>query len=132
MSISFLDKFGDCFQCGYKNNNILLPRSHKKVYFEFFGIGFDERVMSELSGAPAVDVHAIQPTGRGGKIKEELIENLIAITRDEHNDFGGKKDFKEWLYYRHLRHILSVRPDYEIHKDYVKYLDFNVHAWANS
>jgi len=57
-------------------------KKYKKIYFEYYNIGEQDIVLSEVSGKLAVDIHHILPKGRGGK---DNIENLIALTREEHN-----------------------------------------------
>lgn len=77
---------------------------HKKIYFEAMGYTEGDFVASEVSGAAAVDIHAIECDGMGGSPSKEThrIENLIALTRKEHVMYGDKKQFKSWLYRNHL------------------------------
>ena len=57
-------------------------RKHVKLYLNHFGYGEQDYIPSELSGDPAVDIHHIE-YGRGRR--RDVIENLIAITREEHD-----------------------------------------------
>ncbi len=70
--------------------------NYKKVYCDFFGYAMtnDEFVPSEISGDQAIDIHHIYPKGMGGRktfvhvgktYDIDCIENLIAVTRPEHN-----------------------------------------------
>lgn len=55
-------------------------------------------IPSEISGQKAVDTHHIISRGRGG---DDRIENLMALTREEHVEFGDKN---EWMYFLLIRH----------------------------
>lgn len=100
-----------------------MGKHHKQILFDFLGIAEGDFVASELSGKPAVDSHAIVGNGRGGKKDDQPVENLIFLTRQEHFKFGERKQYKAWLYYRHLIHIQSIKPDYEINEAYKHYLN---------
>lgn len=68
-------------------------QKYKKTYLKAFGYDVSDPtqfVKSELSGKKAVDIHHIIGRGRGG---DDRIENLIALTRKEHIDFGDKNKF---------------------------------------
>ncbi len=69
--------------------------NYKKTYCKFFGyaISNDEWISSEISDARAIDIHHIFYKGSGGRktfvhegktYEIDCIENLIALTRDEH------------------------------------------------
>jgi len=83
--------------------------NYKKVYCTFFGYRMtnDEWIPSEVSNTRAIDIHHIVPKQMGGKLtflrdgKEfgiDSIENLIALTREEHNDAhnGNLSQDKLW------------------------------------
>ena len=61
--------------------------------------GYDESyfIPSEISGLPAVDINHINCRGMGGSKEKDNIENLIAVTREEHEEYGDKKEFIEFL-----------------------------------
>ena len=63
-------------------------KPHTKIYMKAFGYVLDDVIPSELSGNRAVDIHHIIGRGKGG---EDRIENLMALTRMEHQDYGDKK-----------------------------------------
>ena len=63
-------------------------KNHTKVYFTALGYDITDFVPSEISGAKAIDVCHIIGRGRGGK---DHIENLMALTREEH-DFHGENN----------------------------------------
>ncbi len=69
-----------------------------KTYCDYFGYVEDEYIPSEVSGKPAVDIHHIIFRSQGGK---DNIENLIALTREEHNEADGGKYSAEFLQEKH-------------------------------
>lgn len=70
----------------------------------YFGYGVEDFIPSEISGKRAVDIHHIEARGMGGSDKDD-IENLIALTREEHEMYGDKKQYKKWLKETHLKFI---------------------------
>ena len=82
-------------------------KAYTKLYFESFGFDVCDFVPSEISGGRAVDIHHIECKGMGGSPKnaKDRIENLIALTREEHTRFGDKKQYMFYLYARHLNYM---------------------------
>ena len=85
-------------------------KKYTKLYFDFFGVEYDpvsgwHNCKSEISGFPAQDIHHIDCKGMGGSKTKDTIENLIALTRDEHNEFGYKKQYIEYLKTVHANYI---------------------------
>lgn len=72
-------------------------QKHTKIYFDYFGYGEDDFVPSEISGDKAVDINHIDNRGMGGSKTKDYIENLIALTREEHEKYGDKKEYFEYL-----------------------------------
>lgn len=68
---------------------------------DYFGYSEGDFIPSELSGLPAVDIHHIEARGMGGTNKADAIENLMALTREEHIKYGDRKQHKEMLKERH-------------------------------
>lgn len=85
---------------------------HKEIYFKAFGYTPGDFVASEVSGNPAVDVHAIERDGMGGGKEGHRIENLIALTRAEHTKYGDKKQYKRFLFEVHLQHMNEHGVEY--------------------
>lgn len=69
-----------------------------KNYMDYFGYSEGDYIPSELSGKPAVDIHHIIKRSQGGS---DEAENLIALTRDEHDKAETYKYSKEYLKQRH-------------------------------
>lgn len=85
-------------------------KRHTKIYFDFFNVDYDpvsgwHNCISEISGLPATDVHHIEARGMGGSKYADRIENLMALTRDEHEKFGDKKQYIEYLKEVHRNYI---------------------------
>jgi 5-methylcytosine-specific restriction endonuclease McrA len=68
---------------------------------EYFGYGVEDYIACELCNARAVDIHHISCRGMGGTKKEETIDNLMALCRTCHIDYGDKKDFIDYLKEKH-------------------------------
>jgi len=82
-------------------------QNHTKIYFEAFGYDTQDAtqfVPSEISKLKAVDIHHIIGRGKKG---EDRIENLMAVTRIEHIEYGDKKEFMVLLLKIHRR-ILQI------------------------
>ncbi len=78
---------------------------YKKIYLEAFGYDPDDHsqfVPSEISTERSVDIHHILGKGRGGK---DRIENLMALTRTEHTDYGDKDEYMVYLLKIHRRRL---------------------------
>lgn len=80
-------------------------RKHTDIYLKGMGYHPSEFIPSEISDLPAVDTHHIIGRGKGG---EDRLENLMAVTRDEHLKFGDKKEHMVYLLTRH-REYLALR-----------------------
>jgi hypothetical protein len=87
--------------------------TYKLAYCKHFGYVWGEFMPSEISGAAAVDIHHIQPLQRGGTDKLNDVTNLIALTRKEHEDYGGLKQFKSTLYRIHLARLRIIGKDFD-------------------
>ena len=93
-------------------------KNHTKLYFSKLGFDTSDFIPSELSNQRAVDIHHIDCRGAGGTKKEDRIEELMALTREEHLKYGDKKQFMVMLYEKHLAYLKSKRVDFD--EDYIK------------
>lgn len=75
---------------------------HCKIYMAYFGYDTSDFIPSEISGKAANDIHHIERRGMGGSKDADNIENLMALTREEHLKYGDKKEQKEYLKSVHL------------------------------
>jgi hypothetical protein len=91
-------------------------KKHTKVYFNFFNVEYDpvsgwHNCVSEISGLPAVDIHHIESRGMGGSKNADRIENLMALTREEHEHYGDKTEHLEYLKQTHADYIKKFTQD---------------------
>lgn len=74
-------------------------RKYTKIYMDYFGYDVNSFISCEMCGLKAVDIHHIEAKGLGGNPSgdKDNIENLMALCRQCHIDFGDKKQHKEML-----------------------------------
>ena len=80
-------------------------QKHTKIYLNAFRYDTHDNnsfVPSEISEDRAVDIHHIIGRGKGG---EDRIENLMALTRIEHDTYGDKKEYMVMLLKIHRRRL---------------------------
>lgn len=63
----------------------------------FFGYDESDFIPSEISGKKAIDINHIHCKGMGGSKLKDNIENLIALTREEHEKYGDKTQYLNFL-----------------------------------
>jgi len=68
-------------------------RKYTKIYLEYFGYGDQDMIPCEICRTRAADIHHI--TGRG--IGKDVIENLMALCRECHNQAHAEKISKAEL-----------------------------------
>lgn len=88
-------------------------KQHTKNYYKFFDYPLDPDFSppSELSGKPANDIHHIDARKMGGSKDKDHIENLMALTREEHERYGDIKVYKNFLHKVHL-HFMQYQTPY--------------------
>ena len=79
-------------------------KKHTKIYLSALGFDETDYIKSELSDEKAVDIHHIIGRGKKG---EDRIENLMALTREEHIKFGDKKKYMYFLLTNHRNYLSS-------------------------
>jgi|TARA_Y100000310_G_scaffold118355_1_gene117235 5-methylcytosine-specific restriction endonuclease McrA len=79
-------------------------KKHVKLYMRHFGYVEGDFIPSEMSGKLAVDIHHVKFKSQGGK---DVIENLIALTRDEHDRAHFKKE--PYIYAKELFEIINQK-----------------------
>jgi len=72
-------------------------KKHTRVYMSFFGYDVSDFIPCEVCGSQAQDIHHIECRGMGGTKQADTIQNLMAVCRDCHINFGDKKEHKEYL-----------------------------------
>jgi hypothetical protein len=83
-------------------------KKHIKIYLNYFGFGEQSFIPSEISGKRASDIHHILRRGMGGSKDKDNIENLMALTREEHEKYGDKKEYIEYLKLIHLNYLKNA------------------------
>lgn len=86
---------------------------HKKIYFDAFGYTMADFIPSEISGIRADDIHHIEARGMGGSENLDRIENLMAVTRSEHNEFGDISKYKSELFRAHREFMERRGVDFD-------------------
>lgn len=84
-------------------------KPYKKIYADAFGYDVDDHttpIPCEISGEPAVDIHHIVT-------REDRIENLMALTRQNHIDYGEIKHFMYYLLKIHKRQLQLHNIDFD-------------------
>ena len=71
--------------------------NHTKIYLKYFAYDTSDFIPCEMCGLKAQDIHHIEARGMGGSKHADNIENLMALCRKCHIDFGDKKQHKEML-----------------------------------
>lgn len=90
-------------------------KKHTQIYFNYFGYKIPEDVFCEICGSPAKDIHHIESRGMGGDPigKKDTIQNLMALCRTCHVDYGDVVKAKSWLKRIHNK---KMKPkNYEKH-----------------
>jgi 5-methylcytosine-specific restriction endonuclease McrA len=83
-------------------------KNHTKVYFKAFGYDTNSWIGCEVCGSTAVDIHHIESRGMGGSKNADTIENLMALCRECHVEFGDKKHYKELLVATHAMRMSNL------------------------
>ena len=76
-------------------------KNHTKVYLNHFGYTGEDFICCEVCGARAVDLHHIFRRGMGGSKSADTIENIMALCRKCHIEYGDKKQYMEFLKEKH-------------------------------
>jgi 5-methylcytosine-specific restriction endonuclease McrA len=84
-------------------------KKHVKIYLDFFGYVADDFVSCEVCGSRAVDIHHIDCRGMGGSKAKDKIENLMAVCRSCHLEYGDKKQHREFLETKHSEFLEKKR-----------------------
>lgn len=84
-------------------------RKHTKIYMDHFRYNTSDWIPCEICENKAVDIHHIDARGMGGDPngKKDIIENLMALCRWCHENFGDVPEAKELLYKIHQRRMKS-------------------------
>ena len=76
-------------------------KNHTKVYLNHIGYIGEDFIPCEVCGSKAVDIHHIHRRGMGGSKDADKIENLMAVCRSCHIEYGDKTRYFELLLNAH-------------------------------
>lgn len=85
-----------------------IMKRHTKVYFNALGYDLEdptEFIPSEISGMRSVDLHHIVD-------RQDIIENLMAVTREEHIKYGDKKKYMKDLLIIHMKFLVKNKVEF--------------------
>jgi predicted restriction endonuclease len=68
-------------------------KKHTRIYLQHFSYGEQDMIPCEICGSRAVDIHHIRGRGKG----KDVIENLMGLCRDHHNQAHADKISKTEL-----------------------------------
>ena len=80
-------------------------KKHIAIYLEHFNYDTDDFIPCEVCGRKAVDIHHIDCRGMGGSKTKDIIENLQALCRTCHLEYGDKKQWVEMLKGKHKQKL---------------------------
>lgn len=72
-------------------------KPHTKIYLTSFKYSTADFIPCEICANKAVDIHHIENRKMGGDRSKDIINNLMALCRKCHNDYGDVPEFKELL-----------------------------------
>ena len=84
-------------------------KPHTKKYFNYFGYDVTDFIPCEICEKKAVDINHIKPRGMGGSKKMDNIENLMALCRNCHIEYGDKKQHIDFLNEIHDNKIAQIK-----------------------
>lgn len=88
------------WRIGYTKRESTMKK-HTKIYLNYFGYDTTDFIPCEVCGSQAVDIHHIECRGMGGSKEADKIENLQALCRKCHIQFGDQKQHKDFLIITH-------------------------------
>jgi hypothetical protein len=80
-------------------------KKHTKIYMDYFSFDRCDFIPCEVCGNPAHDIHHIDARGMGGSKEKDYIENLQAVCRSCHIEYGDISYLKDMLKEIHLKYM---------------------------
>jgi hypothetical protein len=87
--------------------------NHTAVYMAALGYDVGDCIVSEISGRPVADINHLDPRGMGGSEEKDFIENLMGLTRDEHNLFEENPELAPLFVEAHRLFLETRLPLYQ-------------------
>jgi 5-methylcytosine-specific restriction endonuclease McrA len=72
-------------------------KTYTKTYLQYFNYDVSDFIPCEICGSKAVDIHHIHSRKMGGTKGKDVIENLMALCRGCHLEYGDIADKRDWL-----------------------------------
>jgi len=72
-------------------------KNHTKIYMQGMGYDIHDFIPCDVCDSKATDIHHIDARGMGGSKEKDVIENLMALCRKCHIEFGDITDLKPYL-----------------------------------
>jgi hypothetical protein len=80
-------------------------QKHTKIYLNHFGYGIEDFIPCEVCSNKAVDIHHIENRKMSSLKTKDHIENLMALCRSCHIEYGDKKQWMEFLIEKHKQRL---------------------------
>jgi 5-methylcytosine-specific restriction endonuclease McrA len=84
-------------------------KKHVKLYLDYFN--YHDFIPCEVCGGKAVDIHHIDCRGMGSSKTKDKIENLMAVCRECHLEYGDKKQHIEFLKSKHNERLGNIKKN---------------------
>jgi 5-methylcytosine-specific restriction endonuclease McrA len=83
---------------------------HKAIYLKHFGFDEGDFIPCEVCESAATDIHHIKARGMGGdpQGKRDVIENLMALCRVCHVEYGDITDLRPMLIQIHQARLKRI------------------------
>jgi hypothetical protein len=78
--------------------------SYTKVYMDYFDYGEQDFIPCEICGCRSSEIHHIHARSQRKDLLNS-IENIMAICRKDHMEYGDKKQYMEFLQETHNKFI---------------------------
>jgi len=85
-------------------------KPYTRTYLDYFGYSELEFIPCEICGNKTNDIHHISCKGMGGSKLKDNIENLMAVCRICHTEYGDKKQYIDLLNKIHLAFMKTKKP----------------------
>ena len=72
-------------------------KKHTQIYMKAMKYDIHDFIPCEVCDSKAVDIHHIEARGMGGTKEQDVIENLMALCRKCHLEFGDITECKPYL-----------------------------------
>ncbi len=83
-------------------------KAHTKIYMQFHGFEEGDYIPDIMNGRPSNDIHHISARGMGGSKCKDHIENLAALTRENHNRAEVDKEFNKQVRIQTLKNVIEM------------------------